>query len=130
MLLGHLGKDPEVRYFENHKVVATFSLATSEIFIDKNGEKKTDTEWHNIEMWDNLAKAAEKFLKKGNQVFIEGKIKTDSWRDKEGNEKTGKKIKATSMTLVGSGASREHGAGKTENPAQVNSVGPLNELPF
>ncbi len=101
ILLGNLGRDPEVRYLDNNKVVAQFTLATSETFTDKNGEKKTDTEWHQIEMWDNMAKTAEKFLKKGSQVFIEGKIKSFSWRDKEGNEKSGKKIRATSMTLLG-----------------------------
>ncbi|MFI5221491.1 MAG: single-stranded DNA-binding protein [Bacteroidia bacterium] len=105
ILLGNLGRDPEVRYLDNNKVVAQFSLATSETFTDRNGDRRTDTEWHNIELWDNLAKVAEKYLKKGMQVYIEGKIRTFKWKDKEGNEQSGKRIRATSMTLVG-GASR------------------------
>jgi single-strand DNA-binding protein len=139
ILLGNLGKDPEVRYLDNNKVVAQFSLATSETFLDRNGEKKVDTEWHNIEMWDNLAKTAEKYLKKGSQVYIEGKIKTESWRDKEGNERTGKKIRATSMTLLG-GAPR--GTDHTENkpastmgedsktPLDSGSSNSTDDLPF
>lgn len=135
-LLGNLGKDPEVRYFDNHKVVAQFSMATSETFTDRNGEKKTDTEWHNIEMWDNLAKTAEKYLRKGSQVFIEGKIKTESWRDKEGNEHVGKKIRATSMTLLGA-PPRDHDdrAGTTDDrsakaPHDTGGNSITDELPF
>ncbi len=102
ILLGNIGRDPEVRYFDNNKVVAQFSLATSETFTDKNGDKRTDTEWHHIEMWDAMAKTAEKYLKKGMQVYIEGKIRTYKWKDKEGNEISDKKIRATSMTLLNS----------------------------
>ena len=102
ILLGNLGRDPEVRYFENNKVVAQFSIATSETFVDKNGDKKTDTEWHHVEMWDAMAKTAEKYLKRGMQVYIEGKIRTYKWKDKEGNEITDKKIRATSMTMINS----------------------------
>lgn len=101
ILIGHLGKDPEVRYLEHNKVVANFTLATSETFTNKSGEKQTETEWHQVELWDNLARVAEKYLKKGAQVFIEGRIKTERWTDKEGNEKSGKKIRATSLTLLG-----------------------------
>lgn len=101
ILIGHLGKDPEVRYLENNKVVANFTLATSETFTNKSGEKQTETEWHQIELWDTLAKVAEKYLKKGAQVFIEGKIKTERWTDKDGNEKSGKKIRGISLTLLG-----------------------------
>lgn len=101
ILVGHLGKDPEVRYLDQNKVVATFTLATSEVFTNKNGERQTETEWHQIEMWDSLAKIAEKYLKKGSQVYIEGKIKTEHWKDKEGHERQTKKIKAVSLTLLG-----------------------------
>src|ERR1043166_4782460 len=101
LLIGNLGKDPEVRYLDNNKVVATFTIATNETYTDRNGEKKTETEWHNVEMWDQLARTAEKFLKKGSQVYVEGKIKTENWRDKDGNERTGKKVRATAMTLLG-----------------------------
>jgi single-strand DNA-binding protein len=101
LLIGNLGQDPEVRYLENNRVVANFSLATSETFTDRNGERKTETEWHRIEMWDNLARIADKYLRKGQQVYIEGKIRTQTWKDKDGNEKSGIRIKAINMTLLG-----------------------------
>jgi single-strand DNA-binding protein len=126
ILLGNLGKDPEVRYLDNNKVVAHFTMATSETFTLKDGTKKVETEWHHIELWDNLAKVAEKYLKTGSQVFIEGKIRTESWRDKEGVEHTGKKIRATSMTLVGNRAA-------TPDPPVLNAhPGALDtdDLPF
>ncbi len=120
ILLGNVGRDPEVRYFENNKVVAQFSLATSETFTDKNGDKRTDTEWHHIEMWDAMAKTAEKYLKKGMQVYIEGKIRTYKWKDKEGNEITDKKIRATSMTLLNSGQ-------RKNDDSTNNTISPLPE---
>ncbi|MFA6260935.1 MAG: single-stranded DNA-binding protein [Bacteroidia bacterium] len=135
ILLGNLGRDPETRYLENNRVVTTFSLATSESFTDRNGERKTDTEWHRIEMWDNLAKIAEKYLRKGSQVYIEGKIKTDSWRDKEGNERTGTKIKALSMTLVGQ-RNADPPAGNPDTGNTANNTAPAetpagdDDLPF
>ncbi len=101
ILLGNLGSDPEVRHLDSGSVVATFNIATSEAYNNKNGERVEQTEWHRIELWDNLAKTAEKYLKKGNQVYVEGKIKTETWTDKEGQQKSGIRIRATSMTLVG-----------------------------
>ena len=85
-LLGRLGKDPEVRYLDNNRAVANFTIATNEVFIDKSGNKVEQTDWHNIEMWDALARNAEKVLKKGRTVFIEGKIKNETWTDKDGNK--------------------------------------------
>ena len=73
ILVGNLGKDPEVRYFDNQKVVANFTLATNEVFMNKNGERKVETEWHNIEMWDQLAKVAEKYLKKVHWSILKAK---------------------------------------------------------
>lgn len=79
ILVGNLGKDPEVRYLEGGTAVANFTLATSETYKDRNtGERKTQTEWHNVVLWRGLAEVAEKYLRKGNQVYIEGKIKTRS----------------------------------------------------
>jgi len=121
LLIGNLGKDPEVRYLENNKVVASFTLATNETFKDKNGQPRTDTEWHNIEMWDQLAKTAEKYLKKGSQVFIEGKIKTEVWKDKDGNERTGKKIRANVMTMLGSRNQSESGGNSYQSSENSNS---------
>lgn len=99
-LLGRLGKDPEVRYFDNNRVVANFTMATNEVFLDKSGNKIEQTDWHNIEMWDALAKNAEKVLKKGRTCFIEGKLKNESWVDKDGNKKSVIKIRALQFQLV------------------------------
>lgn len=101
-LLGRLGKDPEVKYLDNNRAVANFTLATNEVFIDKSGNKVEQTDWHNIEMWDALAKNAEKVLKKGRTVFIEGKIKNDTWVDKEGNKRTTMRIRALQFQVVSS----------------------------
>jgi single-strand DNA-binding protein len=126
ILIGNLGKDPEVRYLDNQKVVAQFTLATSETYTDKNGERKVETEWHNIEMWDTLAKIAEKYLKKGSQLYVEGKIKSESWKDKEGNERTGKKIRVNSMTLLGS---RNTNTNDTNGGNNAPMVAPPNNSP-
>ncbi len=101
-LLGRLGKDPEVKYLDNNRAVANFTLATNEVFLDKSGNKVEQTDWHNIEMWDALAKNAEKVLKKGRTVFIEGKIKNDTWVDKEGNKRTTMRIRALQFQVVSS----------------------------
>ena len=83
ILIGNLGKDPEVKYLDSGVAVANFSLATSESYKNKEGERVNQTEWHNIVLWRGLAEVAEKWLKKGSSVYIEGKIKTRKWEDKE-----------------------------------------------
>ena len=101
ILIGNLGRDPETRYLDSNRVVTTFSLATSETFTDRNGERKTDTEWHRIEMWDNLAKIAEKYLRKGSQVYIEGRLRTRKWQDKEGRDRYTTEIVGSEMQMLG-----------------------------
>lgn len=86
-LIGNLGKDPEVRNLESGATVANFSVATNENYRDKSGEWQTITEWHNVVAWRGLAERAERDLKKGSMVFIEGKISTRKWQDKEGNDR-------------------------------------------
>lgn len=125
MLIGNLGRDPEVRYLDNNKVVATFTIATNENYTDKSGERRTETEWHRVEMWDQLAKIAEKYLKKGSPVYVEGRIKTENWKDKEGNERTDKKIRVTSMTLLGAKSGNEQSNGG--DYSQRNSSTTTNE---
>lgn len=125
ILVGNLGKDPEVRYFDNQKVVANFTLATNEVFMNKNGERKVETEWHNIEMWDQLAKVAEKYLKKGSLVYVEGKIKSESWRDKDGNEHLGKKIRVNTLNLLGA----KSGNQDAENTSIVPPIAAPNQSP-
>lgn len=109
ILIGNLGADPEVRHFEGGNVVANFNIATSENYT-KNGEKVTQTEWHRIEVWEGLARVAEQYLKKGNTIYLEGKIKTESWQDKDGNTKYTTKIRANTFTMLGG-----KGGGGTED---------------
>ncbi len=111
ILIGNLGKDPEVRHLEGGVTKVNFPLATSETYKDKSGNKIEHTEWHNIILWRGLAEVAEKYLKKGNPVFIEGKIKTRTWEDKDGNKRYSTEIIADNMTLLGgkpSGDGHQH----------------------
>lgn len=101
ILVGNLGKDPEVRHLENNVAVATFTLATSESYKDKTGQRVEKTEWHNIVMWRGLAEVAEKYLKKGQTVYIEGKIRNRNYQDKEGQTRYITEIVADEMTMIG-----------------------------
>ena len=101
IIIGNLGKDPEVRHLENGRAVANFSLATSETYKNRQGEKVTNTEWHNIVLWSPLAEIAERFPKKGGQVYIEGKITTRSWDDKDGNKRYTTEVVGRDITLLG-----------------------------
>ena len=97
ILIGNLGRDPEIRHLENGAAVANFSVATNENYRDKSGEWKTITEWHNIVAWRNLAERAERDLKKGSLVYIEGKLNTRKWQDRDGNDRYTTDIVALSM---------------------------------
>ena len=99
ILVGHLGKDPEVRYLDQNRVVANVTLATNERYTDRNGNKVETTEWHNLEMWDGLAKVAEQYLKKGSLVYIEGKLKTEEW-EKDGIKRYTTRIRVTNMNML------------------------------
>lgn len=87
MLIGHLGQDPEIRTLENGVSLARISIATTETFKNKSGERVSHTEWHSVILWRGLAEVAEKYLKKGHQVYIEGRIKSRSWEDKDTGQK-------------------------------------------
>ncbi|HVW16491.1 MAG TPA: single-stranded DNA-binding protein [Mucilaginibacter sp.] len=100
ILIGHLGKDPELRYLDGGVSVTSFPLATSEVFT-KDGQKVEMTEWHNIVMWRGLAETAAKFLQKGKLVYIEGKLKTRSFEDKEGIRKYTTEVVAETFTMLG-----------------------------
>tara|TARA_B100001142_G_C14334991_1_gene655548 strand:- start:74 stop:496 length:423 start_codon:yes stop_codon:yes gene_type:complete len=101
ILIGNLGKDPEVKYLDSGVAVANFSLATTENYRNKEGEKVSQTEWHNIVLWRGLAEIAEKWLKKGSSVYIEGKIRTRRWEDKDGNARYTTEILGENMTMLG-----------------------------
>ena len=101
-IIGNLGADPEVRYLDGGAVVATFNVATTEKYTNRNGEKVEQTEWFRVELWNEQAKVAEKFLKKGNSVYVEGRLRTELWTDKEGKERTSLRVRANTMQLLGS----------------------------
>jgi len=101
MLIGNVGKDPEIRHLENESMVASFPLATTERYKDKNGDWQDQTEWHNIVCWRILAERVEKYVKKGSQLFIEGKIRTNSWVDLSGQKRYSIEILADNIQLLG-----------------------------
>lgn len=100
ILVGHLGKDPEVRHLDGNVTVASFPLATSETY-NKDGKRIEQTEWHNIVMWRGLADVAAKYLQKGKLVYIEGKLRTRSFEDKEGHKKYSTEVVAENFTMLG-----------------------------
>jgi single-strand DNA-binding protein len=137
ILVGRLGRDPEVRNLDSGVSVANFTLATSETYRDKtSGEKKEITEWHNVVLWRGLAEIAQKYLHKGDLVYIEGKLRTRSW-EKEGVTRYTTEVVADNMTMLstkGSGSSGDSGqSGKvsnTEGMALPADTGGTDDLPF
>lgn len=102
ILVGRLGKDPETRYMTNGEAVTNVTLATSENWKDKNGEKQEKTEWHNLVFYRRLAEIAGEYLKKGSQIFVEGKLQTRKWQDKEGKDRYTTEIIVNEMQMLGS----------------------------
>lgn len=128
ILIGNVGSTPEVRTLESGAMVASFSLATSESYTDKQGEKIKLTEWHRLEVWNGLAKVAENIIKKGDRLCIEGKIKSEKWEDKEGNTKTAVKIRVERIELLGNRREQvEQEAEKATNTAKETKKGKPSE---
>jgi single-strand DNA-binding protein len=111
ILVGNLGKDPEIRHTEGGVTIARFPIATSETYKDKTGNKVERTEWHNIVAWRGLAEVAEKYLKKGQSVYIEGRIRSNNYQDKEGVQRYSIEIVADNMTMLGGGRGEGNGQG-------------------
>ena len=147
ILVGNLGRDPEVRYSPNGQAVANVTLATSESWKDKtSGEKQERTEWHRIVFFGRLAEIAGEYLKKGAQIYVEGSIRTSEWTDKEGQKKTSYEINASTFRMLGSrsdsmggGAARSAAAGSADfdaeapAPAEHEQAGPEvtdEDIPF
>ena len=101
ILVGRLGRDPETRYTGGGQAVANFSVATDETFKDKSGERQKRTEWHKIVVWGKLAEIAQQYLKKGSLIFIEGRIQSREWQDKEGQKRTSFEIVASNFRMLG-----------------------------
>ncbi len=140
ILVGNVGKDPEIRYLDGGNSVARFSLATTENYKNKAGERVSQTEWHNIVAWRHLAELSEKYISKGRQLFIEGRITNRTWEDKEGNKRYTTEIVATTIQLLGrkeeDGSTPEvQSGGQTDKsgpdePEILAQEAPDDDLPF
>jgi single-strand DNA-binding protein len=126
ILVGNVGRDPEVRHLDKGVAVARFSLATTENYTSKTGEKVSNTEWHNIVAWRGLAEVVEKYVKKGSQLYIEGRLRTRDY-DKDGVKHYATEINADTMQLLGK---REGQAEMPPLPVQTDSVQSVNEPDF
>lgn len=141
ILIGNLGKDPEVRRLENGAVVASFSIATSETYVDKTtGERKDNTDWHNIVVWRGLAEVVEKYVRKGQKIYVEGKLKTRSWTDQAGATRYTTEVVADELTILTPRNDQEKPSGSAnppypteepQNPSPMNlDISPNDDLPF
>ena len=145
ILIGNLGADPEVRHLQNGASVANFRIATSETYKDKTtGEKREQTEWHSIVAWRGLAEITEKYLRKGSKVYVEGKLRTRQWQDKEGTTRYTTEIQADEMNLLDRRTDNAEGgapmsvqpqrqpeaAGAPMAPSPTAAPDELDDLPF
>ena len=110
MLIGNLGKDPDVQFLEGNIGVAKFPLATTETFKDRSGKLVSQTEWHTVVLWRGLAELAQKYLHKGSLVYIEGRLRTRSWEDKEGNRKFATEVVGDNLIMLDKRSDGSHGS--------------------
>ncbi len=123
MIIGRLGRDPEVRYTQSNTAVATMNVATTEKFKDRNGELQENTEWHRIIAWGRLAEICQQYLKKGSLAYFEGPIQTNEWEDKEGQKRYTTEIKALNMQMLDSRSGQQQSsapANKKANTAEID----------
>ena len=136
MLIGNLGKDPDVQYLEGNIAVAKFSLATTETFKDRAGKLISQTEWHTVVLWRGLAELAQKYLHKGSLVYIEGRLKTRSWEDKEHNKKFATEVVGDNLIMLDKRSEGGHPVGDIEGIQHDTDVPPhqpdedSEKLPF
>jgi single-strand DNA-binding protein len=131
MVIGHLGKDPEMRYTPSGRPVTTFSVAVSRSWNTADGERRSETEWFNIVAWGNLAEICKQYLHKGQQVYIEGRLQTRRWEDKEGQKHTNVEVVANEMMMLGD--RRDNSKQKQESDQDDESSEPVadeDEFPF
>jgi single-strand DNA-binding protein len=132
ILVGNLGSDPELRYTPSGKAVASFNLATHEKWTGKDGEKNERTEWHRIVAWDRLGEICGEYLHKGSQIYIEGRLQTRSWEDKDGNKRSTTEIITQTMQMLGSPGAKAGTAKSAEEsfPTEQPITVPEDDIPF
>lgn len=134
LLIGNVGNDPEIRTINNEQgKVASFRLATTERYKDRNGDVKENTEWHQIVAWGKMADIVEKFVKKGSPLYVEGKITTRKWTDKDGNERFTTEIRAEGIQILGKRESAPAPAPRQEESPALKALkedDPKDDLPF
>jgi len=131
MLIGNLGKAPEIRVLDNGSRVATFPLATTESYKDRDGVRQSKTEWHNVVLWRGLADLAERLLSKGAQVYIEGHLTTRKWEDKDGHQRFNTEVVGDNLILLGRSPERnEHTSIATTERLDAPESDGKNDLPF
>ena len=127
IIVGNLGKDPELRYTPQGTAVCSFTVATNEKRRDKAGEMQDVTLWFRVTLWERRAEAASKYLTKGSQVYIEGRLRVDEWTDRDGNNRYTLEVQATDMQFIGGGARQDDYSG--ENAGEAEFAGPANPPP-
>lgn len=135
ILLGNLGKDPEVKTLDSGTKLARFPIATTETYKNRDGEKDSKTEWHNIVVWRGLAEVVEKYVKKGHRIYLEGKIRTRKWQDQDGNNRYSTEVHVDNMTMMGGPREDNQSQPKAESaPSNVEEPPPEpkegDDLPF
>ena len=130
MIIGHLGKDPEMRYTPSGRPVTTYTVAVSRSWNSADGERHTETEWFNIVAWGNLAEICKQYLTKGQQVYIEGRLQTRRWDDKEGQKHTSVEIVANEMMMLGDRRDANHGGEEQSSSTEVEPAATEDEFPF
>ena len=130
ILIGRLGADPEIRYTPSGAEVATFRMATSESWTNKSGEKEERTEWHRIVAWRGLAKICGEYLCKGKLVYVEGRLRTRSWEDRDGNKRTTTEIEASDMKMLGGVGEASRKAKEAEPESAPAATKEEEDIPF
>ncbi len=130
MIIGHLGRDPEMRYTPSGRPVTTFTVATSRSWNSANGERHSETEWFNVVAWGNLAEICKQYLTKGQQVYIEGRLQTRKWDDKEGVKHTSVEIVANEMMMLGDRRETSQASQSAESAAAENFEDQVDEDEF
>ncbi|MCW5878012.1 MAG: single-stranded DNA-binding protein [Anaerolineales bacterium] len=126
MIIGHLGRDPEMRYTPSGRSVTSFSVATSRNWTTAEGERRTETEWFNVVAWGSLAEICNQYLKKGQQVYVEGRLQTRRWEDEEGNKRSATEIVAREMIMLSHKSEKEGEAGGDDHYPENDE----EEFPF